>query len=111
MFFDTDTEQRLQNVSYSVHMSLDGKSLAHTHAGSAPDGIGEVEQKFDSMGSLSIIVESIKVRNTPIEGAAQFTVSVVPEFPLAPLIITAVVVGGAMAGQRIHGIRDKGQKR
>lgn len=47
-FIDTETGQHLQNVSYSVHMSLDGKSMGHAHEGKAPEGIGTIEQEFDS---------------------------------------------------------------
>lgn len=45
-------------------MSLNGKSMGHAHEGTAPEGIGVIEQKFDTMGSLLIIVESIAVGNT-----------------------------------------------
>jgi hypothetical protein len=101
-FIDSETQQHLQNVSYSVHMSLDGRSMGHAHEDSAPDGIGTVEQEFDSTGLLTIVVESTKVGiDTPIEGAAQFSVAVVPEFPLAPAIIMASALGSLIVGSRI----------
>jgi len=100
-FLDTDFERRLQNVSYAVHMSLDGKSMGHAHEGTATEGIGTVEQKFDSTGSLAIVIDSIRVGNdTPIEGAAQFGVVVVPEFPVAAIVMGAAL-GSIVAAARI----------
>lgn len=100
-FIDSDTEQRLQNVSYSVHMSLNGRSMGHAHEGAAPEGIGTLEQQFDSQGSLSMIVESIKVGDSAIDGSAQFSINVMPEFPLAPVMIAGVVLSGMVAASRI----------
>jgi len=101
-FIDADTEQHLQNVSFSVHMSLEGESRGHGHESTAPEGIGTIDQKFDSMGSLSIIVESIKVGNdTPIEGFAQFNLTVVPEFPVLFIgVIMSVAVMASMFASR-----------
>ena len=70
-FLDSTTGDHLQDVSYAVHMRLDGKSMGHGHEAKAPDGIGTVEQQFDSRGSLSMIVDSIAVGDGPaIEGYA-----------------------------------------
>ena len=85
--------RHLENVSYAVHMALDGKSIGHAHEGTAPDGIVTLEQKFDSTGSLAIVIESIRIGNdTSIKGAAQFNVLVVPEFPM-----TAMVMGASLS--------------
>lgn len=92
-FIDTDTEQHVQNVSFSVHMSLNGKSMGHAHEGTAPEGIAVVEQEFDTMGSLVIIVESIKVGNTTQTDHAQFSLNVVPEFPLSVILLIVIIVG------------------
>ena len=57
-------------------MLLDGRSMGHAHEGTAPEGIGTVEQEFDSTGSLTIIAESIRIGNdTPVQGVAQFNVA------------------------------------
>jgi hypothetical protein len=101
-FIDIDTQQRLQNVSYAVHMSLDGRSMGHAHEGTVPEGIGTVKQEFDSTGSLAIVVESIRVGNdTPVRGAAQFSVAVVPEFPMAAAIVMGVTLSSIIAAVRL----------
>ena len=105
-FIDTDTEQLVQNVSFSVHMSLDGKSMGHAHEGTAPEGIGVIEQKFDTMGSLLIIVESIAVGNTTETDHAQFSLNVVPEFPIGIVVLmTTVVIGTGIAASRLIRIK------
>jgi len=104
-FIDRDTEQHLQNVSFSVHMSLDGTSMGHAHEATAPQGIVTVEQKFDAVGSLMIIVESIKVNGTLVNDVAQFGLSVVPEFPVSTAIITALAIGGSIAAFRLVWIK------
>jgi len=104
-FIDTDTEQRVQNVSFSVHMSLDGKSMGHAHEATAPEGIGIVEQMFDSMGSLSIVLESIKVGTTPITDTAQFSLNVVPEFPIGVALVAGIVIGAGIAASRLVQIK------
>lgn len=101
-FIDTDTQQRLQNVSYAVHMSLDGRSMGHAHEGTAPEGIGTIEQEFDSTGSLAIVVESIMIGNdTPVEGSAQFGVAVVPEFPMAAALVMGATVSSMIVAARL----------
>ena len=104
-FVDTDTEQHVQNVSFSVHMSLDGKSMGHAHEATAPEGIGVIDQKFDTMGSLVIIVESIKVENTPLTDYAQFSLNVIPEFPLSVILLASVVIGSGIAVLRLVRIK------
>ena len=101
-FLNSTTSERLQDVSYAVHMGLDGKSLGHGHEAKAPDGTGTLEQQFDSMGSLSIIVDSIAVGDGPaIEGYAQFNLVVTPEFPvmLVGVITSVAVLGSALASK------------
>lgn len=101
-FLDSDTGEHLSNVSYAVHMSLDGKRLGHGHNGTALEGIGTLEQKFDSMGSLSIIVESIKVGNAaPLTEFAQFNLSVVPEFPalFAGIIMSVILTSSVLTSK------------
>ena len=94
-FIDTATQQRLQNVSYAVHILLDGRGMGHAHETTAPEGIGTVEQEFDSAGSLTIIVESIRIGNdTPVQGVAQFNVAVAPEFHVAGVVI---IMGAALS--------------
>lgn len=101
-FIDTATQQRLQNVSYAVHMLLDGRSMGHAHEGTAPEGIGTVGQEFDSTGSLAIIVESIRIGNdTPVQGVAQFNVAVVPEFHVAGAIIMGAALSSIIAAARL----------
>ena len=100
-FIDTDTEQRLQDVTFSVHMTLDGKSMSHGHQATAPEGIGMIEQKFDSTGSLSIVVESIKVGDTVIEGSVQYRITVVPEFPSSLILIPSLIFAGIVAASRL----------
>lgn len=106
-FTDTETGQHVQNVSFSVHMSLDGKSMGHAHEGTAPEGIGVVEQKFDTMGSLVIIVESIKVGDTTQTDHAQFSLNVVPEFPIGLILfMTSVALGTGIAASRLIRIKS-----
>lgn len=104
-FLNVSTGEHLSDVSYAVHMALDGESVGHGHNGTAPEGIGTFEQQFDSQGSLSIVLESIKVGNSAIDGVAQFSINVVPEFPLAPVMIAGVVLGGIVAASRIFKTR------
>lgn len=83
-------------------MLLDGRSMGHAHEGTAPEGIGTVGQEFDSTGSLAIIVESIRIGNdTPVQGAAQFNVAVVPEFHVAGAIIMGAALSSIIAAARL----------
>jgi hypothetical protein len=103
-FIDTATQQRLQSVSYAVHILLDGRGMgtAHAHEATAPEGIGTVEQEFDSTGSLAIIVESIRIGNdTPVQGVAQFNVAVAPEFHVAGVIIMGAALSSIIAAARL----------
>lgn len=100
-FLDSNTGEHLQDVSYAVHMMLDGKSMGHGHEANAPEGMGTLEQQFDSMGSLSIIIDSITVGDAAIDGFAQINLAVVPEFPLVLVgVVMAVgVVGSSLASK------------
>lgn len=101
-FLDSGTGERLQGVSYATHMTLDGKSVGHGHEGKAPEGIGTLVQQFDSMGSLSIIIDSMTVRDIPVEGFAQINLAVVPEFPIMLIgVVMAIAVMGSVFAPRI----------
>lgn len=99
-FLDAKTGEHLEDVSYSAHMMLDGKSIVHGHEATVPDGIGTLEQKFSSKGALSIVIESIKVGSTPVNDFAQFNLTVVPEFP-AQLVVMATGLAGSLAASRM----------
>lgn len=99
-FLDTKTGEHLKDVSYSVHTMLDRKSVVHGHEATVPDGFGTLEQKFSSKGALSIVIESIKVGNTPINDFAQFNLTVVPEFPTL-LVIMATGLAGSLVVSRM----------
>jgi hypothetical protein len=87
-------------------MSLANKSVVHAHQGTAPEGIGTLEQQFDSTGSLAIIVDSIKVgEEMPLQGAAQFNMVVVPEFPLALAIAMGAALSGIIAAMRLSTLK------
>ena len=105
-FLNSTTGEHLQDVSYAVHMGLDGKSLGHGHEAEAPDGVGTVEQQFYTMGSLSIIVDSIAVGDDEpaVEGYAQFDIVVTPEFPvmLVGVVITSIAVLGSALAARFY---------
>ena len=60
-FLNASTGQKLNAVTYSVHMLLNGASLGHEHELAAIDGIGTVEEKFNSTGTLNLYVEILKV--------------------------------------------------
>ncbi|AIF83138.1 hypothetical protein NTE_01065 [Candidatus Nitrososphaera evergladensis SR1] len=76
-FLNSTTGDHLRDVSYSVHMLLDGKGVEHGHKTSAPDGVGTLEHKFDSKGLLSVMVESIRVERTPTNAVVQLDIPVV----------------------------------
>jgi hypothetical protein len=90
-FLDADTEQRLNNVTYSVHMTVDGKDLGHGHNGTAAEGIATIEQEFDSVGTLGIVVEIHSVGTAQVDQFAQFSVAVTPELPAAAIALAAGV--------------------
>lgn len=98
-FVNASTGEPLQNVTYSVHLSLNGTSMGHAHEGEAREGIGTVEQEFDSMGSLSIVIESIRIGDAELEDLVQVTITVVPEFPvvLVGVIMTATLALSLLA--------------
>lgn len=101
-FLDASTGEHLQDVSYAAHMMLDGKSMGHGHEGKAPEGIGTLEQQFDSMGSLSIIIDSMTVGDAAVGGFAQINLAVVPEFPIMPTgVVMAIAVMGSVFASRI----------
>lgn len=103
-FLNSTTGEHLQDVSYAVHMALDGKSMGHGHESKAPDGIGTIEQQFDSKGSLSIIIDSIAAGDAPaIDGYAQFNLVVTPEFPIMLVgVLTSVAVMGSAIASRLY---------
>jgi hypothetical protein len=82
-------------------MTLDGRSIGHAHEAIAQNGTATIEQKFDSMGSLVVIVESIKLGDESISDVAQFGLNVVPEFPVGVMLITSAVVGGILLTTRV----------
>lgn len=94
VFLDHETGDRLKDVTYAVHMSLDGRSIGHGHNGTAPNGTGEFEQSFDSTGSLSMIMEVQQAGGVDINQVAQFSIAVTPEIPVA---VFALVTGMALA--------------
>ena len=44
-FLSSTIGQHLKDVSYSVHIMLDGKSIVHGHEDIASSGVGIIEQK------------------------------------------------------------------
>lgn len=90
-FLDADTEQRLNDVTYSVHMTIDGKDLGHGHNGTAVDGIASVEQEFDSVGTLGMVVEIHNLGSADVSQFVQFTVAVTPDYPVALIALAAGV--------------------
>lgn len=78
--------------------------MGHGHESKAPDGIGTIEQQFDSKGSLSIIIDSIAAGDAPaIDGYAQFNLVVTPEFPIMLVgVITSVAVMGSAIASRLY---------
>lgn len=102
-FVNASNGERLQNVSYSVHMSLSGASMGHAHEGTAPGGVDTLEQEFDTTGPLSIILESIKVGDAELDDVAQVNLTVVPEFPaLLVTVIMSVVLTASIFLSRLH---------
>ena len=51
------------------------------------------------MGTLSIVIESIKVGNDPVNDSAQFNLNVTPEFPVLPVVMSAGLVGSVIASR------------
>ncbi len=94
-FLDADTEQRLNDVTYSVHMMFDGKDLGHGHNGTAADGVATIEQEFDSVGTLGMVVEIHSVGSADVGQFAQFSVAVTPELPAAAIALAAGVAAAA----------------
>jgi len=82
-------------------MTLGGKSMGHAHEAAAPEGIGTVDQKFDTMGNLAIIVESIEVDNSSITDFAQFNLNVVPEFPIGLAFVAGGIFGSVILITRL----------
>jgi len=106
-FIDTDTEQLVQNISFTAHMSLAGKSMVHKHEVTAPNGIATINQKFDSRGSLLIIIDSIKVGNTSIADLAQFSLNVLPEFPIGIALVAVTMIGVAVLAPKLVHLRKE----
>jgi hypothetical protein len=90
-FLDADTEQRLNNVTYSVHMTIDGKDLGHGHNGTAVDGLATIEQEFDSVGTLGMVAEIHNLGSDDVSQFVQFTVAVTPELRVALIALAAGV--------------------
>ena len=88
-FLDANTEQRMNNVTYSVHMTIDGKDLGHGHNGIAAEGVATIEQEFDSIGTLGMVVEIHSVGSVDVSQVVQFTVAVTPELPVAIIALAA----------------------
>jgi|SRR5581483_6929225 len=76
-FFNSNTGDRLSDITYSLHLLLDGKGLEHGHETSAPEGIGTFVRTFEAKGSLSIMIESIKVAKVPTDAVVQLSIPVV----------------------------------
>lgn len=75
-FLNLTTGEHLSDVTYSLHVLLDGKGLEHGHETGAPKGVGTFEHTFDATGSLSIIIESIKVAKMPTGAMVQLSIPV-----------------------------------
>jgi hypothetical protein len=94
-FLDADTEQPLNDVTYSVHMTIDGKDLGHGHNGTAAEGIATIEQEFDSVGTLGMVVEIYSIGSAQVGQIAQFSVAVTPELSAAVIALAAGVAATA----------------
>lgn len=100
-FLDSNTEERLSDVSYSVHLMVDDKTVIHGHEDTTPDGLGTMEQQFDETGALTLIVDTITFRDNTVDGYAQFDTIVVPEFPIVVIgvVMAIAVMGSALASR------------
>ena len=67
----------MSNVTYSLHVLLDGEGLEHGHEASAPKGIGTFVHSFEAKGSLSIMIESVKDAKVPTDAMVQVSIPVV----------------------------------
>jgi hypothetical protein len=102
-FLDAETEERLQDVTYSIHMTIDGRDLGHGHEGIASDGIVTMEQQFDSVGALGMVIEIHSIDSEDVSQFAQFSVTVAPELPVAAIALAvgvAATTGLSMARAR-----------
>ena len=102
-FLDSNTGERLSDVSYSVHLMVDDKTVIHGHEDTAPDGLGTMDQQFDETGALTLIVDTINIGEDSVDGFAQFDATVVPEFPIMLVgVITSVAILGSALASRLY---------
>ena len=98
-FLNASTSQRLSNVTYSVHILLNGVGVGHLHDLNATDGIGIAREKFNSTGTLNLFIEILKVGSSKMDQTVQFNIAVTPELPVATIafgvalsVVTAIAI-------------------
>jgi len=102
-FLDSNTGERLSDVSYSVHLMVDDKTVIHGHEDTAPEGIGTMEQQFDETGALTVIVDTIAIGDNTVDSFAQFDTTVVPEFSIMLVgVITSISILGSALASRLY---------
>ena len=102
-FFNADTTSLLRDVRYNLKIFDDQGNVILEQDRYTPEGIDVIRHTFDKEGMITLQVNiigtgfSVQRVDTSVAGTAETSLTVVPEFPLAILVISIAMIGAIIA--------------